>query len=354
MRVLQVMAGAAHGGAEAFFTRLVMALGRAGLEQRAVIRDHPERAAMLRDSGIDVSEAPFGGAFDWRTRKRLRQHIETYHPHIVLTWMNRATRHCPASGSTEHPFVHVARLGGYYNLKYYRRCDHFIANTEDIGAYIEGQGWPSNRVHVVANFAAPSTLPPVDRAALATPNDAPLLLALGRFHRNKAFDILIEAMAELPGAHLWLAGDGPLRSRLESLAASKGVGDRVRFLGWRDDVSALFANADVLACPSRVEPFGNIVIESWAHNVPVIAAWATGPAALINDGRDGLLVPSDDSGALAAAIRRLIDDADFAATLARAGYARYQRDFTEDVVVEKYLALFTRLAGERKTTETGV
>ena len=353
MRVLQVMAGAAHGGAEAFFTRLVTGLGRAGLDQLAVIRGNTKRTDVLRNGGVDVVEVPFGGIFDWRTRKCLCQHIETYNPDLVLTWMNRATRHCPTGQSVKRPFVHVARLGGYYNLKYYDRCDHLIANTEDIGAYIKGEGWPSSRVHVLANFAAPGTLPPLDRLTQATPNQAPLVLALGRLHRNKAFNILIDAMAKLPEAHLWLAGEGSLRRRLENLAAGKGVRDRVRFLGWRDDVSALFASADVLVCPSRVEPFGNVVVEAWAHNVPVIAARAAGPVALINDGRDGLLVPLEDSAALAAAVRRLTDDTDLAATLVRAGYARYQRDFAENVVVEKYLELFNRLVRDRNAAVPG-
>lgn len=351
MRVLQVMAGAAHGGAEAFFTRLVTGLGRAGLNQRAVIRGDTRRTTMLRDSGIDVAEESFGGLFDWRTQKRLRQHIETYDPDLVLTWMNRATRHCPRIEPAKRRFVHAARLGGYYNLKYYERCDHLIANTEDIGAYIKGEGWPSSRVHVLANFVSPGTLPSLERSTQATPNQAPLVLALGRFHRNKAFDVLIDAIAKLPDAYLWLAGEGPLRRSLENLAAGKGIGDRIRFLGWHDDVSALFAGADVMVCPSRVEPFGNVVVEAWAHNVPVIATRATGPAALIKDGSDGLLVPCEDSTALAAAIRRVTEDADLAASLARAGYARFQQDFAENVVIEKYLELFDYLVRDRNETD---
>ena len=89
---------------------------------------------------------------------------------------------------------------------------------------------------------------------------------------------------------------------LEKAAGALGVADRVRFLGWRADPSALYRAADVCVFPSRYEPLGNVVIQAWAHGLPVVAAASQGPAALIEDGADGLLVPIDDADALAAAV----------------------------------------------------
>jgi len=111
MRVLQVMAGAEFGGAEAFFTRLILALDRAGLDQRVVIRGIWARAQDLRNGGIEPVELPFGGLLDWRTPRVLKRQIKVYRPDVVLTWMNRATRMCPKGD-----FVHVGRRGGYYDL----------------------------------------------------------------------------------------------------------------------------------------------------------------------------------------------------------------------------------------------
>src|SRR5690606_28632923 len=139
-----------------------------------------------------------------------------------------------------------------------------------------------------------------------TPEDAPLLLTLGRLHPSKAQDVALAALARLPGAFLWIAGAGPLEAALKAQAHALGVHERVRFLGWRDDPSALYAAADICLFPSRYEPLGNVVIQAWAHGLPVIAAASQGPAALIAEGEDGLLVPIDDADALAAATRRLI------------------------------------------------
>ena len=111
MRVLQVMAGAKYGGAESFFMRLVVALRRAGLHQRVVIRKNEHRAEIFREGGIEPVELRFGGRLDILTRLGIKREIESFHPHIVITWMNRASIVCPKGD-----FVRVARLGGYYEV----------------------------------------------------------------------------------------------------------------------------------------------------------------------------------------------------------------------------------------------
>ncbi|MSO89381.1 MAG: glycosyltransferase [Rhodospirillaceae bacterium] len=339
LRVMQVMAGAPHGGAEAFFSRLVPALAGAGLDQRVVIRRDPGRAALLRVAGIEPVQLRFGDWLDPWTGMAMRREIQRYRPRIVLSWMSRATRFVPKGD-----FVHIGRLGGYYDVKYYRRCHHLIANTQNVADYLRERGWPPERLHLARNFAATESAAPAARPSLGTPANAPVVLALGRLHRNKAFDVLIAAMAQVPGAFLWLAGEGEERADLERLAASFGIADRLRFLGWRDDTGALYAAADVVVVPAREEPLGNVVIEAWARDRPVIAAASRGPAELITSEENGLLVPIEDSVGLATALRRLIGDAHLRRRLAAGGRAAYERAFTESAAVRRYLDLFQRLA----------
>jgi glycosyltransferase involved in cell wall biosynthesis len=334
-RLLQIIAGAPHGGAETFFVRLAAALQRAGEQQRVLIRRNAPRARALHDAGIAVTELRFGGRLDLATRRGIARAIAEWRPDIVLTWMSRATRLCPPGD-----FVHVARLGGYYDLKHYRRCRHLIGNTRDIADYAVRSGWPVERVHWLPNFVPE----PPPAAALPRDPGMPLALALGRLHPNKGFDVLLEALARAPGIALWLAGDGPLRARLEGQAARLGLGGRVRFLGWREDVPALLATADLLVCPSRIEPLGNVVLEAWAARLPVVAAAAAGPAALIEDRVSGLLVPAEDPAALAAAMTAAIADPALRMRLAAAGRRAYEAGFTEAEVVARYRALFDRIA----------
>jgi glycosyltransferase involved in cell wall biosynthesis len=332
------MAGAHHGGAEAFFERLAGGLHRAGEEQRLVIRSDAARAGRLRSAGLAVTERPFGGWFDFATRGGLRREIAAFRPEVVLSWMSRATAACPPGN-----FVHVGRLGGYYDLKYYRRCDHLIGNTRDIVAYVVRSGWPAERVHYLPNFAAGEAAPPVARASFATPEDAPLAVALGRFHRNKGFDVLISAVAMQPRLHLWLAGEGDERDTLMRQAAALDVATRVHFLGWREDAAALIAAADFLVSSSRHEPLGNVVIEAWAAGVPVLATASEGPRVLIRDGETGILVPIDNADALAAAMGRLASDAELRRDLAAAGRAAYAAEFDEARIVALYRDFFTQV-----------
>ena len=344
MRVLQAIAGMPHGGAEAFFARLVPALARANLKQKVLIRRNAERKQILEKEGIETLELPFGGLLDFRTARAFRRQISAFHPDVVLTWMSRATRFCPPRFCPGGNFVHVGRLGGYYNLKYYSHCDHLIGNTADLVAYMVGQGWPQERAHYLPNFVTADSLPPLPRSQCSTPDDAPLVLALGRLHENKAFDVLIRAVSQIPDAFLWIAGEGPLQAELGTLADRLGVAERVRFLGWREDVAALYATADVLVCPSRHEPLGNVVIEAWAQGIPVVAAQSAGPLALIEEGGNGLLAEVDNDTALSTAISRVLNDRTLCDRLVAGGRASYEADFTEDRVVHRYLEFFEKVA----------
>ncbi|MGC2198798.1 MAG: glycosyltransferase [Stellaceae bacterium] len=341
-RLLQAIAGAQHGGAETFFLRLAAALNRAGESQRVLIRRNAARTRDLQAAGIAVAELAFGGIFDVSTRLGFRREIAAWHPNIVMTWMSRATQLCPRGD-----FVHVARLGGYYNLKYYRRCDHLIGNTQAIVNYAVEKGWPRERVTYLPNFVPKANGGVVAALEVATVSGkaAPLALAIGRLHRNKGFELLLEALAVTREVTLWIAGDGPLRPPLERLATRLGITGRVRFLGWRDDVPALLAAADILVCPSLHEPLGNVVIEAWSAGLPVIATASDGPASLIEHGESGILVPLPGARgggpeALASAIERLSADAALRARLAEAGRRAYEAQFTEPIVVGRYRSFF--------------
>lgn len=356
IRLMQAIAGAEHGGAEVFFVRLAKALHAHGvaapIAQHIATRPHPTRVPELRAAGLPVTELPFKGWLDFNTRRGLRQTIGRFKPHVVLTWMSRATHMCPRPAPSV-PFLHVARLGGYYDLKYYQHCEALIANTRDIADWILRQGWQPSRVHYLPNFVTVENVPPAPRASLDTPERVPLLVAMGRLHVNKAFDTLIRAVADMPGVYCWILGEGPERHRLEALAAECGVAGRIRMPGWRSDAAAYHKAADVFVCPSRHEPLGNVVLEAWAHQKPVLAAASVGPSALIAHERTGLLTPVDDASAMAAGLTRLIEQPTFARRLAAAGHQAWRKEFTAEVVVGRYIDLLQTLLAARGVTLEG-
>lgn len=324
MRIAHAIAGAPMGGAEAFFERLAAAQHAAGETVLAAIREDAGRAARLRAAGLDPVQLAFGGPLDLRTGPALRRALAGFAPQVVVSWANRATRFAGRVRRGGADWTLVGRLGGFYDLKYYRHCDHLVGNTRGVRDWLVEGGWPAERAHVVPNFAhdfagaAPAGLP--------APSGAPRLLALGRLHRNKGFDVLLRALALLAGgARLFLAGEGPERAGLEALARELGVANRVLFLGWRDDIGALLSACDVFVCPSRHEPLGNVVLEAWSAARPVVAAAAHGPREVVRDGETGLLVPINAPEPLAAAIAGLLADAPRRAALAAAGRAEFER-----------------------------
>jgi glycosyltransferase involved in cell wall biosynthesis len=329
MKVAQVMAGSPAGGAELFFERLTIALADAGERVLPIIRRNPARAARLSSAGLAAVQLGFGGPFDLLTGRRLRAALRRFAPRVAVAWMNRAARFTPRGD-----WVLAGRLGGYYDLSYYRRCDHLIGNTRGIADWITRQGWPANRVHHLPNFSP--DMANVAPASLGLPTGAQLVLALGRLHRNKGFDVLVRALPALPAVHAVIAGEGPERAALLELALHAGVSDRLHLPGWRTDTAALLAAADLLVCPSRHEPLGNVVIEAWSARRPVVATAADGPRELIASGRDGLLVPPEDPNALAHAMRSLLEDRRHAMALAEAGRLRYEVEHAESPVVARW------------------
>ena len=328
------MAGARHGGAELFFERLTLAQHAAGDHVLPVIRTDLGRAARL--AALSPVQLPFGGAFDLTTRSRLTAALRAFAPRVAVAWMNRAARFAPRGD-----WVLAGRLGGYYDLKYYRSCDHLIGNTRALARWIAAQGWPAARTHYLPNFAPDPTGAAPER--LGIPPRRPLVLALGRLHRNKAFDLLIRALPSLPGVHAVIAGEGPEREALQTLARQSGVADRVVFPGWRQDTAALLAGCDALACPSRHEPLGNVVVEAFAAARPVVAAAADGPRELIRAGEDGLLVPVEDVEALATSLGLVLGNPVFAAGLAKAGRARFEAEFAVAPVLAQWRGVLSTL-----------
>ncbi|MBC6982608.1 glycosyltransferase [Caulobacter sp. 17J80-11] len=341
-RVMHLLGTTAEGGAETYFQSLVLALARAGDPTSAAIRANLGREHALTSAGVPFRVFDYGNPLDLGTRPALGRWAREQEAQVLLAWMNRAARHSPRG-----PWKRIGRLGGYYDLKYYRGFDMLVGNTADIRDWIVSEGWPAERVTYIPNFASADSCPPASRAAEDTPEAVPLLLGMGRLHPAKAHDVSLRALRRIPDAWLWIAGVGPLEDELKRLARDLGVAERVRFLGWRRDAGALYRAADVCVFPSRYEPLGNVVIQAWVHGLPLVAAASRGPAGLIRDGVDGRLVPVDAPDALAEAVCALLADPAGRAELAAAGARRVASEFSEDAIVEQWRALFQAVGGAR-------
>lgn len=335
MKVVQFMIGS-HGGAERFYVKLMRALREHGLDQHAIHNDHRRFGEDIKAAGVPATAIPFAKGADREGRRRYREALATIKPDIVVHWMNRAARRAELGAH-----INVGRLGGFYPVRYYWRCDHLIANTPGIHDGIIAQGWPSHAAHMISNFGELTPRPAASRASLGVPEGAFLLLAMGRFDPWKSFDVLIRAMRRLPEeVVLCLAGDGAPMPEFKALAASEGVADRVRFLGWRDDQAALLRACDLCVVPSFHEPLGNVILEAWSLNVPVVAAASEGPGWLIAHGETGLLCEKQNPVDLAAKIGEARDSPALLRAIAEKGHAKWAASFSREVICGQYIDFF--------------
>lgn len=193
---------------------------------------------------------------------------------------------------------------------FYPRADALVVHAEGIRAWANRVMFRRSRVHVVANAVWLDVQPSTPKG----PDDRNIVLGMGRLAHVKGFDILLRAFAGIaPRAPAWdlvIWGEGPERAPLGALARELGIADRVRFPGRTADPAAAYAGADVFALPSRTEAFPLALVEAMASGLPVIAsALPSGPAEVVDDGVNGLLVQPDDAAALSDALEQLIADA---------------------------------------------
>lgn len=210
---------------------------------------------------------------------------------------------------------------------------------------------PARRLSASVGRAVLADAVQVPKLAPLTSHGDLVVGVVGRLAQWKGQHVFLDAFADAfpdGGARACLIGsamfgEDAYEQALRRQAHRLGIADRVEFRGFREDVFAEIAELDVVVhCSVLPEPFGQVVIEAMAAQRPVVAAAAGGPAEVVSDGVDGLLVPPGDAAALAQALRRLADDPVLRSRLAAAG-RRTARQYTPERTADAVHALYQRL-----------
>jgi len=234
-----------------------------------------------------------------------------------------------------------------------RYVERFIVVSDSLKrTLIEGRGINAYRVVRIYNGIEtdqynPSSKDTALRTKWGIPTTNPLIGAIGRLVWQKGFEFLIKAIPEIvqvtPNARFLLVGDGPLRPYLEGLAQDLNVYEKVIFTGFRSDIQRLLSTVDILAAPSLLEGFPMITLEAMAMARPIVATKIQGITEQIMDGKEGILVPPQNPGALARALLRLIKDRELGARLGKAARSKIECCFSIDKMVREteqvYLSL---------------
>jgi glycosyltransferase involved in cell wall biosynthesis len=188
------------------------------------------------------------------------------------------------------------------------------------------------------------------RRELGLASDALLVGTIGRLIALKGQEFALRAFAgiapRVPRATWLFAGSGPERDALERLAKSSGLGERVRFLGHREDVPRIMAALDVLVHPTTAEGFGLVLLEGMVQATPIVATRVGSLPEIVIDGETGLLVPPRDPTALGAALLALLEDRARLAAVGRAGRERYERCFRLERMIGETIDIYRRVLGD--------
>ena len=358
-RVVHVAKVAGISGSENHLLLLLPALREHGFDVELVMLHEGEPGAAelarrLEARGVPVERVPLGSSASPLAFRRLLGILRSRRPDIVHTHLVHADFHglvagtlarVPVRASTKHGFnpFRDRRVFGLADRAVGSLADLHIAISEGLARYLaEREGFDVETFEIVHYGIEPGPPP--------TPlPGAPRLAIVGRLIPIKGHDVLLRALAaardDVPGITLEIAGEGALEDELRATVSRLELDDVVTFLGHVPEAGRVFERAEVVVVPSLGEGFGMVALEAMERGRPVIASAVGGLPEIVDDGRTGLLVPSSDDDALAAAIRNLAGDAARAAALGAAGRARALAEFSQARCTERTAELYRQALG---------
>ncbi len=366
------------GGAEQQLVRLVNGLDRERFEPSVLClwRGGPLEKSLRPDVRVDGvrldrvehrgvrSRALLAARIFWTIGQGLRrQRPDILHAYLpaayvlgaVAAWFLRIRIVIAARRGLDsyhlYPYLRWRLLARFAN----RVIDLHLCNSEAVRGYaIEKENLSSGNTAVVYNgldLPAITDAPPLPEG-WRQPETQFLAISIANLIHYKNHQMLLRALprvvAEVPGFRLVLAGKGPERGALEALAAELGIAPHVVFAGSVESASSYLPAFDLSLLTSRHEGLPNAVMESLAAGVPVVATAVGGTPELIDDGVEGLLVPSDDDAGLAAAILQLVHDPKLRQRMGEAGRQRIASQFAVSRMVSQTEEIYLRSLGARR------
>lgn len=352
---------------------------KSAVEMRLVTFRRGAAEAGARDAFLSAAEGAAipveiireAGPFDLRVLRALRGLVERLSPDILETHNVKSHFLARLSGvhrlqpwvAFHHGYTTIdAKDRAYNQLNRWslRAADVVVTMNRPFADLLARQGVSRDRIRILHNAIDADHVRSVSAEEVSAARRASgaragerIVLSVGRLSSEKGHRDLLDAFALLLAGgragplRLTLLGDGPERARLEQQAARLGIGEAVTFVGHVADPRPFYAAADLFVLPSHSEGSPNVLLEAMAAGLPCVATRVGGVPEMLADGESGYIVAARKPAAIAQRIGALLADRDLAASLAQAGRARVERDFTRDVRLDRLRALYCGLMAER-------
>jgi glycosyltransferase involved in cell wall biosynthesis len=348
------------GGAERALVQIVTRLPGHGWMPQVICLSGPgELVAPLEQAGIPVTCLGARSGRSLGSVPRLTRALRQGRPELLQSFMFHANLASRWSGwRMGLPVVcglRVAERDAPWRMRLDRLTSrlvaHYVAVSQGVADFaVRECGLPQRQVSVIPNgvdFEKFADASPADLSPWGIPADARVVLFVGRLHPQKGPDLLLRAavpaLLQEPRLRLVLAGDGPMRSELETAAHTSGVSAQVHLIGRQQDVAGLLKASAVCVVPSRWEGMPNVVLEAMAAGRPVIVSDAEGCVELVEEGVTGRIFSRDNCEELRAALDAVLRDPARGAKLASAAQGIVSQRFTWDSVAAQYAGIYARL-----------
>ena len=330
MRIINAMFGCKLGGIEQCLIDYTKALLTQNHSVGIIV--HPkakiiEALKKVHDKKINLFKISNLGAWDPFAVWKLKKCLKAYKPDLIIAHGNRAMSLLTKAARKEKiPVIGVAHN---YKLQHIVDCDAAFTITTDLLNKLSSLGFEKERIYNIPNMIdIPFEQKEYQERKFHTP---PVIGALGRFVKKKGFDDFICAVAKLKEKGLSfkavLSGLGEEDAALKQLAKEKGLEDVLTFSGWCNDPAQFYQSIDIFCVPSKHEPFGIVLLEGFLYNLPVVSTATEGPIEIVQDGKNGLLVPIGDFEKMADVLAFVLNNPEKAKVIAREG---------KKTIIEKY------------------
>ncbi|MBT7950386.1 MAG: glycosyltransferase [Gammaproteobacteria bacterium] len=343
MKITQVMLAKNFGGAERLFVDLCLSLVGFEQEVQAICLKNSKSAEILsRHPQVQLDTISVLGTWDPFAPAKISRLALEHKSEVVQAHLARGAL-LTGKALKKIALPLVVTTHNYIDTKYYQYVTMLVPPTRDQYKYYLGKGVKADRLKLINHF---TSLQAKEKSNASDPSIL-RIVTLGRLVTKKGFHVLLDAFAKLQErtkrkCELYIGGTGPEQEALIAQIETLDLTDKVKMVGWLDDVPGFLQEADLFVLPSLDEPFGIVVLEAMAYALPIVSSDSQGPVEILDEDC-AWLSKTGDADSLATAMQHACDDYEERKRKSENVLSKFKQKYSKQVVIPEFLNLYASL-----------